>query len=945
MKKRYLYLAVAVVFAGCTDVLEEKVSVVSNGLTSPETITAVFESSPTTKTYLGSTAGKGEAARTQVNWDEGDEIAVYSLSCKEGVRYVIDNIDIEDPTQAVFKLADGQENGLGDGPYYAVYPYSATSEFSEDGLKVSTSPIQVYANANISSGAGLAVAKSSETKFKFYNLCGIVKLSFTGAETEKVKSVTLSSAGNSGAVGTAAVTFAEDCSIGKVETEFTENSTVTLSVPEAVALGRQAKDFYIVVPEGSFKDGMTVTVRNEDEKCFSCTAQAVQVQRSVILDMPQVDCDRFMLQGTVKASVEGSTLLAPGEKSKINVSVEPEGVEPVLRYAVEPEGAATVSEDGTLTISSDASGPVRISVSADDLALSGTMEQAVASVDVYAGVQPYNAEVPEYSGERIHIEAAPEYASAEKVVFYVDNQKYEGSVDDIIESLNEETGVDCRVEMTIGGVEYSKDFSIGGMKPYVMEFSDWESVPGVESGDILNFRKSTIAFSPDGNHAYMVSDYVLSNKKCYLVSIDLEHRRPEWAINLNAKDNFEVYAVIVNPVTGLIYAANGREHLYAYDVSGNLQFDANVTDGRHCIPSSREHALALSSDGRWLYVGTQDNANNKSLDGNTLAVLDAATGAEMTWIKDSDGKTVSTTSYQLVVKDLSATEKLVVSASRAGAYPVAVFRHVISSEGVHSISLDTNFKSNGASNVAQKWQWPLAVAPDGTLYNLVNSAGSSDKKNHIQFYDLDNRLYLGEYKSGIPAGQMWSVCIGPNAAAENGGVEGPYRVYLSSVFNGQGAAVEAMPPKGEGGNLVEFAGKNFEGYANSALHFTAISVSERGSVYTPLMLDASQHAPASMYEFRTDRNWGWSSAKPEYNDVARVAESKGADEYFSGCTGHCGHYVVTGYSSSHTGCTTSGTVRVRLVKYPRAKGYWSGPSGDPCMSGNVNVVYGTVAEN
>ena len=46
MKKRYLYLAVAVVFAGCTDVLEEKVSVVSNGLTSPETITAVFESSP-----------------------------------------------------------------------------------------------------------------------------------------------------------------------------------------------------------------------------------------------------------------------------------------------------------------------------------------------------------------------------------------------------------------------------------------------------------------------------------------------------------------------------------------------------------------------------------------------------------------------------------------------------------------------------------------------------------------------------------------------------------------------------------------------------------------------------------------------------------------------------------------------------------------------------------
>ena len=196
MKKRYLYLAVAVVFAGCTDVLEEKVSVVSNGLTSPETITAVFESSPTTKTYLGSTAGKGEAARTQVNWDEGDEIAVYSLSCKEGVRYVIDNIDIEDPTQAVFKLADGQENGLGDGPYYAVYPYSATSEFSEDGLKVSTSPIQVYANANISSGAGLAVAKSSETKFKFYNLCGIVKLSFTGAETEKVKSVTLSSAGN-----------------------------------------------------------------------------------------------------------------------------------------------------------------------------------------------------------------------------------------------------------------------------------------------------------------------------------------------------------------------------------------------------------------------------------------------------------------------------------------------------------------------------------------------------------------------------------------------------------------------------------------------------------------------------------------------------------------------------------------------------------------------------
>ena len=945
MKRGYLYLAAAVVLAGCTDVLEEKVSVVSNGLKSPETFTAVIDGAPVTKTYLGSTAGKGEAARTRVNWDEGDEIAVYSAACKEGVKYVIDNIDIEDPTQAVFKLAEGQENGLGDGPYYAVYPYSATSEFSEEGLKVSTSPTQVYANANISSGAGLAVAKSSETKFKFYNLCGIVKLSFTGAETEKVKSVTLSSPDNSGAVATASVTFAEDGSVGKLETEFTENSTVTLSVPEAVSLGSQAKDFYVVVPEGSFKNGMTVTVRNMDEKCFSCSASSAEVQRSVILDMPAVNCDRFMLQGTVKASVDGSTLLAPGEKSKINVSLEPEGLDPALKYTVIPDGAATIAEDGTVTLSSNASGPVTINVSADDLALPGTMEQAVSSVNIYAGPQPYKAEVPEYSGERIHIEAASEYAAAEDVVFYVDNQKYEGTVDDIIESVNEESSVECRVEMTIGGVKYFKDFSVGGMKPYIMEFSDWESVPGVESGDILNFRKSAIAFSPDGNHAYMVSDYVLSKNKCYLVSIDLENRRPEWAINLNVKTNMEVYAVAVNPVTGLIYAANGREHLYAYDASGNLVFDASSTDGRKCMPSSREHALALSSDGKWLYVGDNDNGGVKTLNGNTLVVLDAATGAEMAWCKDDDGKLVSTTSYQLVVKDLSATEKLVVSASRAGTYPVAVFRHVISSEGVHSISLDTNFKSNGVSIVKEKWQWPLAVAPDGTLYNLVNAAAATDKKNRVQFYDLESKTYLGEYKSGIPAGQMWSVCIGPNAAAENGGAEGAYRVYLSSVFNGQGAAVEALPPRGKSGNLVEFAGNNFEGYDNKALQFTAISVSERGSVYTPLLLASNALGPASMYEFRTDRNWGWSSAKPEYNDVARVAESKGADEYFCGCTGHCGHYVVTGYSSNYTSCTASGVVRVRLVKYPRAKGYWSGPSGDPCMSGNVNLVYGAAAEN
>ena len=945
MKRGYLYLAAAVVLAGCTGVLEEKVSVVSNGLTSPETFTAVLDGAPVTKTYLGNTAGKGEAARTQVNWDEGDEIAVYSAACREGVRYVIDNIDIEDPTQAVFKLAEGQENGLGDGPYYAVYPYSATSEFSEEGLKVSTSPAQTYANANIASGSGLSVAKSSETKFKFYNLCGIVKLSFTGAETEKVKSVTLSASDNSGAAGTTSVTFAEDGSIGKLETEMVENSTVTLAVPEAVALGAQAKDFYIVVPEGAFAGGMTATVRNESEKCFSCTASSVEVKRSVILDMPEVNCDRFMSQGTVTASVEGSTLLMPGEKSKIDVAVDPEGLELDLKYTVEPEGAAIVEEDGSFTISADAAGQVKISVSADGLALPGTMTPSVADVSVYAGPQPYRAEIPEYSGERIRIEAAAEYSSAEEIVFHVGDQSYEGSVDDIIEAVSEDAGVECNVTMTIGGVKYSRDFSVSGLKPYVMEFSDWASVPGVESGDILNFRKSAIAFSPDGGHAYLVSDFVLSNNKCYLVSIDLENRRPEWARNLNVKNNFEVYAVAVNPVTGLIYAANGREHLYAYDASGNLKFDANVSDGRSCIPSSREHALALSSDGKWLYVGTNDNANNKSLNSNTLAVLDAATGAEMTWCKDAAGKCVATICYQLVVKDLSATEKLVVSASRAGTYPVAVFRHDISAEGVHSLTLDTNFKNNGVSIVSQKWQWPLAVAPDGTLYNLVNYTHSSDKKNHVQFYNLDNREYLGEYKSGIPAGQMWSVCIGPNAAAKNGGVEGPYRVYLSSVFNGQGAAVEAMPPKGESGNLIEFAGNNFEGYANTALQFTAISVSERGSVYTPLQLDKNAHAPASMYEFRTDRNWGWSAAKPEYNDVARVAQSNGQDEYFSGCTGHCGHYVVTGYSSSHTACTASGTVRIRLVKYPRAKGYWSGPSGDPCMSGNVNVVYGTVAEN
>lgn len=283
--KRFTILAALIAFVGCSQYSEEL-----DKITAPtQNQTEFFASMPEceTRTYVED--------NKYLRWNAGDEITIFNgNSYNSHWKFAGEN------GANSGKFTDVEENGFVTGTplnltaNYAIYPYNENITITESGVVSLTLPAtQAYNRAYANSfGAGantmMAVTENASDNFlAFKNLCGYLKLKFYG-EDVTVKSVTIKGNNSEKIAGNAIVTMAygsePTITMGNDATD-----TITIDCGEGVALSNDAANptiFWVVIPETTFKGGITITVTDTNDQTFTkATTNAVPITNNLIQPM------------------------------------------------------------------------------------------------------------------------------------------------------------------------------------------------------------------------------------------------------------------------------------------------------------------------------------------------------------------------------------------------------------------------------------------------------------------------------------------------------------------------------------------------------------------------------------------------------------------------------------------------------------------------------------
>ena len=277
-----LTLLAALLFVGCSDIFVELESPLTNETTLPD-LTADFADDGLTRTYVE--AGK------YLRWHEADLITAFFGNTLNR-QYKFNGAT--GANSGTFSLVPNGELGTGNilDAIYAIYPYDASATISDEGLIALTLPSeQSYAENSFGKGANtmVAVTESVEDTFlSFKNACGYLKLYLYNVDGATLKSVSVKGNNNEKIAGaaTVAMTFGDT-----PEVTMSDDATtaVTLDCGEGIALGttsETATALWIVLPETTFENGITITVTDTEGGIFEkSTSNSVAITRNDIQPM------------------------------------------------------------------------------------------------------------------------------------------------------------------------------------------------------------------------------------------------------------------------------------------------------------------------------------------------------------------------------------------------------------------------------------------------------------------------------------------------------------------------------------------------------------------------------------------------------------------------------------------------------------------------------------
>lgn len=268
MKRVLFFCAVVAGVVGCTRFDEAPTTLQPEG-------TTLTISATTDKSEL-SRAGFERAENGYKHfWEADDAISVFPGTT----------------SNACFVLTEGAESGsgtfsgstnLGEGEFFAVYPYNKDITLSDKTLTVKYPSVQSWRadKASYDKNSYLMVANGTKESLNFKNATAVVRLSLTGSAT--ITKIELKSIGHEAIAGTAEVSFENGEPVVSLSGA---DDTITLNAP--VTLTDEAKHFFVSIPPVALSKGFSVTIY--DNAGYAMTKNHTfnrTIKRNTVVEMP-----------------------------------------------------------------------------------------------------------------------------------------------------------------------------------------------------------------------------------------------------------------------------------------------------------------------------------------------------------------------------------------------------------------------------------------------------------------------------------------------------------------------------------------------------------------------------------------------------------------------------------------------------------------------------------
>lgn len=301
MRQLFLYLFIAICVLGCTKVDDINIEEISG----VHSFTASIEGNDT----------RVHTSGLSVLWDNEDVISIITNS--QNLMYQFDS------STEMFNPS-GESVSEPITTVYAVYPYSQSNTVDHQNgiIEMNLPAVQSYANNSFGIGANAMVAVSSSNNLAFKNIGGYLKLSLTGSDVS-VKSIVLKGNDGEQLYGTAKISFNNSgtpiCSLE----QNSENNYLTLQCPDGgIALNNNEPTyFWFVIPPINFKNGITITVTDTDDKIFvKSTNNPVVVERNYIQPMANLEYSSSI--DIVLKDAEGNSLPVTVDGNSTSLDVE-----------------------------------------------------------------------------------------------------------------------------------------------------------------------------------------------------------------------------------------------------------------------------------------------------------------------------------------------------------------------------------------------------------------------------------------------------------------------------------------------------------------------------------------------------------------------------------------------------------------------------------------------
>ena len=227
----------------------------------------------------------------RVLWDENDHVTIFNKNTA-GLEYRFTG-QTGDNAGTFEKVGTGNTSaGNALGLVYAVYPYREGTSVDNNGtLSISLPSQQTYRKGSFGIGDNTMVSCTTGNRLLFKNLCGYLMLKLYG---DNVSVSTISLRGNNGEplAGTAAVKATVDGSpVLTMGSDATNEISLTFDAPVTIGTSAEtATVFWVVVPPTSFKNGITVTVKDDRGGIFEkTTTNSLGISRNKLATMSALE--------------------------------------------------------------------------------------------------------------------------------------------------------------------------------------------------------------------------------------------------------------------------------------------------------------------------------------------------------------------------------------------------------------------------------------------------------------------------------------------------------------------------------------------------------------------------------------------------------------------------------------------------------------------------------